>query len=410
MQRRNPRIRSAPISRRQFLVRSGMVGAAGLTLPQFLAACGGDDDTAGTGAETGTAETGADTGGSGTTAAAGGNSLLFDNWPAYIDPTEGDVKGTVDRFKEATGIDFRYTEEYNDNNEYFAKIQPLLSKGDPIDPDIIAPTFWMTARLIGLGWVDKLPLEEIPNRSNLRDDLVNPTWDPTGEYSLPWQTGMTGIAYNLDATGREITSVEDLFDPAFNGKIGMLTEMRDTIGLILLGLGKDPSTVASIDDVVEAFEKLEQAKAGGQIRQFTGNDYLDDLATGNFAACIGWSGDVLQLGKDNPNVRFVIPEEGGMRWADTMVMPKGAENRSAAAQFMNFVYDPVEQAQLTAWVQYISPVKGVQEEVAKLDAELAENPLLFPDDATNARLRSFASIDEETEAAMDERFAGIVGA
>lgn len=402
MQHRS-RTRSQQISRRQFLVRSGIAGAAGLTLPQLLAACGGDDGDE-------TAETGADTGGAATTAGGGGNVLLFDNWPAYIDPTEGDVKGTVDRFREATGIDLTYTEGYNDNNEYFAKIQPLLGAGDTIEPDIIAPTFWMTARLINLGWVDKLPLDQIPNIANLRDDLVNPTWDPTGEYSLPWQTGMTGIAYNLEATGREITSVEDLFDPAFNGKIGMLTEMRDTIGLIMLGLGKDPSTIASIDDVAEAFEKLEQAKADGQIRQFTGNDYLDDLATGNFAACIGWSGDVLQLGKDNPNVKFVIPEEGGMRWADTMVMPKGAANRDAAAQFMNFVYDPVEQAQLTAWVQYISPVKGVQEEVAKLDPELAENPLLFPDDATSARLRSFASIDEETEAAMDERFASIVGA
>jgi spermidine/putrescine transport system substrate-binding protein len=402
----NPRVRSAQLSRRQFLVRSGLIGTAGLALPSLLAACGGDDTDEG-------AATGGDTatGGSpATTPGGGGQSLLFDNWPAYIDPTEDGATGTVDRFRAATGIDLRYTEGFNDNNEYFAKIQPILGAGNTIEPDIIAPTFWMTARLINLGWLDTLPIDEVPNASNLRDDLVNPTWDPTGEYSLPWQTGMTGIAYNLDATGREITSIEDLFASDLRGRVGMLTEMRDTIGLIMLGLGKDPSTVASFDDVAEAFEKLEQAKADGQIRQFTGNDYLDDLATGNFAACIGWSGDVLQLGKDNPNVRFVIPEEGGMRWADTMIMPKGAVNRSAAAQFMNFVYDPVEQAQLTAWVQYISPVEGVQDEVAKIDPELAENPLLFPDDATNERLRSFASLDDETEVEMDARFASIVGA
>jgi spermidine/putrescine transport system substrate-binding protein len=403
----NARTRSMQYTRRQFLLRSGLVGTAGLALPSLLAACGDDEEEGGadTGGTTGTssATTTAPTGG-------GGQTLLFDNWPAYIDPTEDGATGTVDRFRAATGIDLTYTEGYNDNNEYFAKIQPVLGAGDTIEPDIIAPTFWMTARLIGLGWVDKLPIDQVPNAANLRDDLVDPTWDPTGEYSLPWQTGMTGIAYNVDATGRDITSVEDLFDPAFSGKIGMLTEMRDTIGLILLGLGKDPSTIASFDDVAEAFERLEKAKADGQIRQFTGNDYLDDLATGNFAACIGWSGDVLQLGKDNPSVKFVIPDEGGMRWADTMVMPKGAKNRDAAAAFMDFVYDPVEQAQLTAWVQYISPVKGVQEEVAKIDPELAENPLLFPDQATNDRLRSFASIDEETEATMDERFASIVGA
>lgn len=404
---RHARARSMQLSRRQFLVRSGLVGTAGLSLPALLAACGDDseDEGAATGGDTATGASPATT-----AAGGGGQSLLFDNWPAYIDPTEDGATGTVDRFRAATGIDLTYTEGFNDNNEYFAKIQPILGAGDTIEPDIIAPTFWMTARLINLGWIDTLPIDEVPNAVNLRDDLVNPTWDPTGEYSLPWQTGMTGIAYNLDATGREITSIEDLFDPELRGKIGMLTEMRDTIGLIMLGLGKDPSTVASFDDVAEAFEKLEQAKADGQIRQFTGNDYLDDLATGNFAACIGWSGDVLQLGKDNPNVRFVIPEEGGMRWADTMIMPKGAANRSAAAQFMNFVYDPVEQAQLTAWVQYISPVKGVQEEVAKIDGELAENPLLFPDDDTNARLRSFASLDDETEVEMDARFASIVGA
>ncbi len=388
----------APLSRRQFLIRSGALGAAGLSLPALLAACGGDDggDSGGTGG-----------GGGG---GGGGATLFFENWPAYIDPTEDGVLGTVDRFKEATGIDMRYTEAYNDNNEYFAKIQPVLGAGKTIEPDLIAPTFWMTARLIGLGWVDKLPLDQVPNAANLVDGLKNPTWDPTGEYSLPWQTGMTGIAYNLEATGRELGSVADLLDPAFKGKIGMLTEMRDTMGLLMLGLGIDPSTISTFDDAAPAFEQLERAKADGQIRAFTGNDYLDDLSSGNFAACVGWSGDILQLGRDNPNVKFVIPEEGGMRWADTMVMPKGAVNRDAAAKWMDFVYDPVQAAQITAYVQYISPVKGVQDELAKIDAELAANPLLFPDAATDARLRSFANLSEDVEAEFDEAFSRITGA
>lgn len=391
----------APLSRRQFLIRSGALGAAGLSLANLLAACGGDD---GNGSSTAPGTEGS------APAGGGGNTLFFENWPAYIDPTEDGAVGTVDRFREATGIDMRYTEAYNDNNEYFAKIQPILGAGKTIEPDIIAPTFWMTARLISLGWVDRLPLDQVPNRVNLVDGLVNPTWDPTGEYSLPWQTGMTGIAYNLDATGRELGSVADLFDPAFKGKIGMLTEMRDTIGLLLLGQGIDPSTISTFDDAAPAFDQLEQAKNDGQIRAFTGNDYLDDLSSGNFAACIGWSGDILQLGRDNPNVRFVIPEEGGMRWADTMVMPKGAVNRDAAAKWMDFVYDPVQAAQITAYVQYISPVKGVQEELAKLDEELAANPLLFPDAATEARLRSFANLSEDAEAEFDEAFSRITGA
>ena len=395
MANRRPRIQTA-INRRQFLLRSGALGAAGVSLPALLAACGADGDTS-----PGTSPMPTD---------GGGNSLFFENWPIYIDRTEGGAVGTVDRFKEATGVDMRYTEAYNDNNEYFAKIQPILGAGDAIDPDILATTHWLTARLIRLGWVDKLPLDQVPNLANLEDGFKNPTWDPTGEYSLPWQAFMAGIAYNLDATGRDLGSVGDLFDPEFRGKIGMNTEMRDTMGLLMLGLGIDPSTVTTFAEAAPAFEQLEQAKNDGQIRAFHGNDYLDDLSSGNFAACVGWSGDVLQLAKDNPNVRFIIPEEGGMRGFDTMVMPKGAKNRDAAAKWMDFVYDPVQAARITASVQNISPVKGVREELAKIDEKLATNPLLFPDAATNARLRSFASLSEEVEQEFDEAFSRITGA
>jgi spermidine/putrescine transport system substrate-binding protein len=385
-----------------------VLGAAGISLPALLSACGGSDDessgTAGSGSSPGTAGSGSSPGG------GGGNSLYFENWPAYIDPTEDGVPGTVDRFVEATGIDLQYTEAYNDNNEYFAKIQPVLGNGDTIDPDIIAPTSWLTGRLIQLGWVDKIPFDLIPNAANLRPDLVKPSWDPTGEYSLPWQTGFGGIAYNIDVTGRELTSTDDLFDPEFNGKIGMLTEMRDTMGLIMLSLGIDISTLTDFATAEPAFAKLEQAKNDGQIRRFTGNDYMNDLSTGNFAACVGWSGDIVQLARDNPAVRFIIPEAGGTVWADTMVLPKGAVNRDAAAKWMDFVYDPVEAAKITAWVQYISPVAGVQEEVAKFDPELAENPLVFPDEETVARTHIFANLPEDVEAEYDAAFSAITGA
>lgn len=405
-----------PFTRRQFIIRSGVMSAAGVTLPTILAACGGDDDAADStaGGTTPSSGSGTSAGASETTSAGtsgkGGDRLFFENWPEYIDPTEDGMTGTVDRFMEATGVRVKYTDAFNDNNEYFALIQPLLGAGKKIEPDIIAPTSWLAGRLINLGWVDKLPLEQVPNAKNLRPDLGKPSWDPTGEYTLPWQTGITGIAYNLDATGRELASVEDLFDPAFKGKIGMLTEMRDTVGLILLGTGADPSTIESFDQAADAFDRLAAAKADGQIRAFTGNDYLDDLSTGNFAACIGWSGDVVQLSRDNPAVKFIIPEDGGISWADTMVMPKGAENRDSAAKWMNFVYDPVQAAQLTAWVQYVSPVSGVREEVAKIDPELAESALLFPDEATLDRLHAFANLPEDVEAEFDAAFSDIVGA
>jgi spermidine/putrescine transport system substrate-binding protein len=397
------------LTRRQLLARAGALGAAGVSLPAFLAACGSDSDSgsaATTQASGTTGTTPATTGGT----SGGGGSLFFENWPSYIDPTEDGLTGTVDRFKEATGIDMRYTEAFNDNNEYFAKIQPLLGRGEPIDPDIIAPTSWLVNRLIRLEWLDKLPLDQVPNAANLRADLQNPSWDPTGEYSLPWQTGFAGIAYNSDATGREITSVDDLFDPEFAGKVGALTEMRDTIGVIAMSLGIDISALTTFDEAKPAFDKLQEAKDSGQIRRFHGNDYFDDLSNGNLAITIGWSGDVAAIARDNPAVKFVFPESGATSWADTMVLPKGASNVAQAAEWMNFVYDPVQAAQITTWVGYVSPVDGVRDEVEKLDPDLANDPLVFPDDATLANTQGFAPLSEDVEAEYDAAFSAITGA
>jgi spermidine/putrescine transport system substrate-binding protein len=393
------------LTRRQLLARAGALGAAGVSLPAILAACGSDSDSGSAGSSPATS--GGTSGGGGSGA---GGSLFFENWPAYIDPTEDGATGTVDRFIEATGIDMRYTEAYNDNNEYFAKIQPLLGRGEPIDPDIIAPTSWLASRLIALDWLEKLPLDQVPNAANLRADLRNAAWDPSGEYTLPWQTGFAGIAYNSDVTGREITSVDDLFDPEFAGKVGANTEMRDTIGLIAMSLGIDISTLSTFDDAAPAFDKLQEAKDSGQIRRFHGNDYFDDLSNGNLAITIGWSGDIAALARDNPAVKFVFPESGATSWADTMVVPKGAANVDAAAQWMNFVYDPVQAAQITAWVGYVSPVAGVQAEVEKLDPDLANDPLVFPDDATLANTKGFAPLSEEVEAEYDAAFSAITGA
>lgn len=382
--------RGGPIlDRRQLLGRLGVLAGAGVVGPALLAACSDDDSV--------------DTGGGG---GGGSKDLWFANWPAYID------EETVELFKEASGIDLKYTEDFNDNNEYFAKVQADLAAGRSIGPDIIAPTYWLAARLITLGWVQEIPFDDIPNAANLLPELQKPAWDPEGKFSLPWQSGMTGLAYNISATGRELTSMNDLFDPAFKGKVGMLTEMRDSLGLVMLLTGEDPGT-ATMDSANAAFEKIEEAKASGHIRQFTGNDYMDDLAAGNFAVCVGWSGDIGQLALDNPDLRFAIPEEGGMRWSDTMVLPNGAEHVANAAVWMDYVYDPENAARIAEYVGYNSPVAGVREILAAGDdfqKALSESPLLFPDDATNARLHVFASLDEDTEAAFDERFSQIVGA
>jgi spermidine/putrescine transport system substrate-binding protein len=386
------------VTRRQFMTRSGLALGGAVIAPQLLAACGGDGD-----------ESGSSGGGS-------SDGVYFENWPEYIDTAEdGSVDGpgtTLALFTEETGILIKYTETYNDNNEYFAKIQPMLSTGKAIGPNVIAPTYWMAARLIDLGWVEKLPFDKIPNSKNLVDNLVKPPSDPTGEYSLPWQAGTTGIAYNLKATGgRELTRMQDLWDPAFKGKVAVLTEMRDTIGLIAMSEGVDISTANKLSDYQSAFDTLEQQVENGQIRQFTGNEYVGPLEDGSLAACIAWSGDVLGMG--NPDVKFVVPESGGTLWFDTMLIPAGAKGVDDVAEWMNFVYDPVNAARITASVQFMSPVKGVQEELRKMGGEaaaLADNPLLFPDEATQQRLHTFATLSEEEEAKFDEEFARISGA
>jgi spermidine/putrescine transport system substrate-binding protein len=203
----------------------------------------------------------------------------------------------------------------------------------------------------------------------------------------------------------------DLFDPEFEGRVAMLTEMRDTVGLVMLGLGHDVASVNE-DGAMEALDRIEEATQSGQIRAFTGNEYLRSLESGDFVACIAWSGDIVQLQYDRPDIQFVIPEEGAMSWYDTMVIPKGAPNGYAAADWMNFVYDPVQAAQLTYWVQFVTPVKGVRDELVNMGgdaAELADSSILFPTEEASARLHVFAELPDEVDAAINDRFLGIIG-
>ena len=371
------------IGRRRFLRQAVLAGGAAALGPALLAACrsGGGDRT---------------------------RRLVISNWPLYIDATTEGVPGTVDRFRKQTGIQVSYSEDQNDSVAFFAKIQPELAAGRSIVEDLFVTPYWLAARLIQLGWADPLPLDGVANASRLIPSLRKPSWDPSGRFTLPWQSGITGIAYNIEATGRPLTSVDDLFDPQLKGKVGFLTDMRDTMGMLMLADGKD-ITRPSYEAAAPSFARLEQAKKNGQIRAFTGNDYQDDLLAGNFAACVAWSGDVAQLALEQPKVRFLVPKSGGILWADVMVMPKGAPHRQEAAAWMNFVYDPVNAARIAAAVNYISPVQGVQEQLAKDPATraMAASPLMFPDAAMNARLKVFGPLDPKEEARFDERFAAI---
>ncbi len=295
---------------RRALIGGGIVVGAAAVVGGVVAATGGGG---------GGSSSGTDAGGVGT----GDSEVRILNWQAYIDPSEEGKIGTVARFKRDIKITATYSENFNDNNEvYNRELAPVLSQGKTIGYDIVCPTNWMAARLKGLGWVDPLPVAWIPNRDNLEERFLTQKWDYGASWHLPWQAGITGMAYNPALTGRALTSVNDLFDPAFKGKVAMLTEMRDTVGLVMLGLDIDP-TVVDEQGAMAALDKIAQATSDGQIRAFTGNEYLRSLESGDFVACIAWSGDIVQLNYDRPDIKFVVPQEGGMSWYDTMVIPKG---------------------------------------------------------------------------------------
>lgn len=381
--RRNRATGSTPsgVTRREFIARGG-AALGGLALAPALLSSGSAFASA--------------------PADGPGGKVAVLNWPLYID------KLSKKDFPRQTGVALKYNEGINDNNEFFAKYQEQLSRGQDIGFDIVTPTSWLANRLIKLGYVQKLPLDLAPNVANLDPAFHDPIWDPTGKYTIPWQTGMTGIAYNIEVTGRELDSVDDLFDPKFKGKIGMLLEMRDTVGLALLADGVDPTTV-TFKQAGPAFKRLEKAVNNGQVRRFTGNDYQDDLVAGNFAACVSWSGDVAQLTLDNPKLRFVTPKDGGMRWADTMCMVKTSKRRRQVGAWIDYFYDPVNAARVANFVQFISPVAGIKAELGKLDPKAPTNPLIFPPADVFAQLKIFRTLGEKEEEKFDTRFAQIIG-
>jgi spermidine/putrescine transport system substrate-binding protein len=387
-----------PITRRH-LLRRAAAGGAVLSLPSILAACGGGEGIEGA----------ANTQTSGTTSVKQqlADTLVFANWPVYID-VKGKKHPTLDKFTAETGVKVKYVEEVNDNEEWFGKFQAQLAQGDDIGRDLVVLTDWMAARMVRLGYVQKKDKSAIPNEKNLTPTLQHPAWDQNRDYSLPWQSGLTGIGYNPKFTGGPVTSVEQLFtDPKLKGKVTCLTEMPDTMGLIMQAQGADPSKVdpAAFDS---AIEMLQSAVDSGQIRRFTGNDYLEDFPAGSTWAAMTWSGDVAQLQTDTPGLKWVIPDDGGMIWNDNMLIPLGGDVFTAST-YMNFVYDPAVAAEIEAWVNYICPVVGAQDEIKKIDPALAENPQIFPDEATLSKVKLFdAEAADDTD--LKEKFQAVIGA
>lgn len=333
--------------------------------------------------------------------------LVISNWPEYLDEADGKKTSTLQDFEKATGIHVDYTADVNDNIEFFAKVRNQLSACQTSKRDMFVLTDWMAARVIKLGWIQPLDAAKVPNlHANLIDSLAHVGWDPERKYSAPWQSGMTGIAYNKKKV-KEVRSFNDLLTrPDLRGRISLLTEMPDTMGMLLLSVGADPSnfTRAEWD---KAMEKLRKARADGQIRAFTGNDYIQDLSAGNILACEAWSGDVAAAEDDN--LVFVTPEEGLMIWADNMLVPNLATHQANAEKWIDFYYEPEVAAKLAAFVWYICPVKGAQQAMEKVDPTLVDNPLIFPDDKILSVTHSFMALDEPTRRDYQGDFADVTG-
>ncbi len=326
-----------------------------------LAACGGDDEVGGgSDADVETARPGPVKG-----------EFNISNWVGYIDKGENNA---IARFEQKyPGTTVNYTEDVNDNVEFFGKLQPQLDKGESGGRSMFVVTDWMAKQMYDLGYLQEIDYADVPNvEANLKESLRSPEFDPERKFSIPWQSGMTGLLVNKKEAP-DIESVNDLFDPKYKGKVTVLTEMRDTIPLMLKANGIDPAD-ATKEDWLQQIDRLQEAVDSGQLRRFTGNDYVQDLTNGNVVASIGWSGDVALIEPGNPDVEWRMPTDGCILWSDNMVIPVGAPNTAAALAWADFVYDPAIQAPISDYVRYVSPVDGIEE----VDPALAEDPLVNP--------------------------------
>jgi spermidine/putrescine transport system substrate-binding protein len=403
MSSQDPSVYQAALARGLVSRRTVMAGMAGVSAVAALAACGSaGKSTSGASAPARVKAA--------TDMSATEKLVNWSNWPSYMDVnTTTKNHPTLDAFTKKTGIKVNYTEDYNDNNEFYAKVRPLLAAGADTGRDMWVSTDWMVARLIRENFVQKFDLANIPNHSNVEDALLNVLYDKGRLYSLPWQSGFTGIAWNPKSTGgKKVETVDQLLtDPKLKGKVTLLTEMHDTIGLVLIALGKDPATFTDAD-FDAACAEIQKAKDAGQIKGFTGNDYTKPLASGDTAACMAWTGDVVQLKADNPSLGYVLPTAGFMYWSDNFVIPNLARHKKNAETIINYYYDPAVMAQVVDYVNYISPVKGSKAVLLKSDPAAAGNPLIFPSPEVIAHAKIFRPLSAVEETKYNRKFQAIV--
>ena len=379
-----------PLSRRDFLVRSGLLVAGGSSV---LAACSSDSDS-----DSGATDSVASgSGGSGSSGKKG--VVRIGTWPLYIEnDTDPQESATIKAFTKATGIKVEYSSTIDGNDSFTSKYEGDLKAGKDIGFDVVVPTSWMAARWIKNGWTQEIPADLVPNKVNLIDSLANPAWDAGRKFSLPYSIIQTGIAYYPDKVGGEITSMADFLNPKLKGKVTLLSELRDAVGLFLLADGVKPED-ASIDQCLAAVAKIKAARSAGQFRKVTGNGYIEDLRLGDVAAAMAWSGDVASIQAEKPDLKWVLPSDGAMSSVDTMIIPKGG-NAEMAAAWMNFLYDPTVSGPLFESISYSSPVKDAGK---SMSAEAASNLLINP--AADANLREFRVLSDEESVTLETAFA-----
>ena len=371
------------LSRRGFLKAAGVTGVAATTVGFSSALAGCSSSSA---------------------------DVVWSNWTAYMDVDDDGNFVTLNKFTEATGLTVEYPEDYSDNDEFWAEVLPLLESGEPTGRDIVTPTDWMAARWIKLGYAQELNKANIPNAKNLIPELLNPGFDPGRVYTMPWQSGYGGLGWNKallqEAIGTsDMTTVDQLFDSRLAGRVVLLSEMRDTMGVVLAWQGADPTNFTS-DEFYTAIDFLQSKVDDGHIQNFMGNEYLQPLEQGDIVAVLGWSGDLVQLGED---FGFNLPETRGNLWTDNLIIPVGAANKENAEKLIDWYYQPDIAAELAAWVNYITPVAGAKEAAVALDPELADNPLIFPTKADLAKTFIFKELTDAEEQEYSAAWQKLLG-
>ncbi|MFG3050832.1 spermidine/putrescine ABC transporter substrate-binding protein [Kitasatospora sp. NPDC048239] len=339
--------------------------------------------------------------------------LSFSNWTQYIDVDDSGRRPTLDAFTERTGIKVAYTEDINDNDEFFGKIGPVLTQGTDPGRDLMVVSDWMAGRYVSLGWVQAMDRAGMPNvAAQLDPQLADPAFDPGRRRSVPWQSGITGIAYNRKELGREIRTTADLWAPDLKGRVTLFAGLDEALGLLMLAHGADLAAFTS-DDAHRAMDLVQKLVDSRHIRRFTGNDYTSDLASGAAIACQAYSGDAVQLTAENPDIEFVVPEEGGELWAESLLIPNRAGHKRNAELLIDHYYQPEVAAELAAAVQYICPVPAAREVLAasgdKEKAELAEHPLLFPTEEMRARLHTMRDVSSAERPDLHKVWGRITG-